>query len=397
MFSIISKADLNQVDWTMIQGIQVGVAKLEDSKESEDKEKGKNEDNNNKEKRGEKRRLDEIQNKEKPHDNTDIQCAVGIVLFNTTVSSLNPDHHSIYLNTFPRFRDFDLLKEEKEKEQLKQTELISTIKIEKPDPLTATQFYEKFVKRSQDECNAEREAKQGSKEWLEVRKLSLTASVFGAAAGSNPYQSPNQLLEEKLWGTFNGNALTVWGNEHEPHARESFIKWFKELLSARYFFAGRSDSDNPIFELKEDNAIKFAAEPWLAVSPDGILYYEDADGSKKVSLVEFKCPTRDNFDALVSPYAKYEHGVPTYYKDQVQGICGYLNENKYANAVIEDIWFVVWRPSRTWITHLQVDKAYYQTFLKPKLFAWYFKLYLPALTKKYNAGGERSLIESLQL
>jgi len=403
MFSIISATDLKEVDWTMVEGIQVGVAKLEDkSEKSEDKEKGKNEEdninknNNNKEKRGEKRRLDEVQNVAKP-DDTDIQCAVGIVLFNTTVSSLNPDHHSIYLNTFPRFRDFDLLKEEKEKDQLKQTELISTIKIEKPEALTATQFYEKFVKRSQDECDAERAAKQGSKEWLEVRKLSLTASVFGAAAGSNPYQSPKDLLEEKLWGTFNGNALTVWGNEHEPHARESFIKWFKEFLSARYFFAGRSDSDNPIFELKEDNAIKFAAEPWLAVSPDGILYYEDADGSKKVSLVEFKCPTRDNFDALVSPYAKYEHGVPTYYKDQVQGICGYLNENKYANAVIEDIWFVVWRPSRTWITHLQVDKAYYQTFLKPKLFAWYFKLYLPALTKKYNAGGERSLIESLQL
>ena len=407
MFSIMSATDLKAVNWAYVEGIQVAQTDGKNDK-SGDKEKEKNED---KEKRGEKRRFDESQeaiSSDTSNANIENQCAAGILLFNNTVSSLNPDHHAIYLNTFPRFRDFDMLKEEKEKEkekdkdkekekekekdQLKQTEKQL---IEKPEPLTATQFYEKFVKRSQDECDAEREAKQGTKEWLEVRKLSLTASVFGAAAGSNPYQSPNDLLEEKLWGTFNGNALTVWGNEHEPHARESFVKWFKEFLSARYFFAGRSDSDNPIFELKEDNAIKFAAEPWLAVSPDGILYYEDADGSKKVSLVEFKCPTRDNFNPLQSPYAKYEHGIPSYYKDQVQGICGYLNENKY--ALIEDIWFVVWRPSRTWITHLQADKAYYQNFLKPKLFAWYFKLYLPALTKKYNAGGERSLIESLQL
>ena len=404
MFSIMSATDLKAVNWAHVEGIQVAQVDGKSDK-SEVKEKEKNED---KVKRGEKRPLDECQEEEAISDtsnaNIDNQCAAGILLFNNTVKALNPDHHAMYLNTFPRFRDFEV-KEEKQKEkekekekeenhQLKQTEKEKQV-IKKPEPLTATQFYEKFVKRSQDECDAEREAKQGTKEWLEVRKLSLTASVFGAAAGSNPYQSPNQLLEEKLWGTFNGNALTVWGNEHEPHARESFIKWFKEFLSARYFFAGRSDSDYPIFELKEDNAIKFAAEPWLAVSPDGILYYEDADGSKKVSLVEFKCPTRDNFDPLKSPYAKYEHGIPSYYKDQVQGICGYLNENKY--AVIEDIWFVVWRPSKTWITHLQADKAYYQNFLKPKLFAWYFKLYLPALTKKYNAGGERCLIESLQL
>ena len=388
MFSIMSATDLKTVNWSEIEGIaqvkqEVGIAQVKQEVALEQVDL----------KRGEKRAL-VVDVDEDIHT----RCATGQLLFNDTVSSSNPAHHSIYVNTFPRFRDFEttsttLTSANSEKETDAKAALTA------PTALTATQFYDKFVKRTQEECDEERSAKQGSKEWLEVRKLSLTASVFGAAAGSNPYQSPQDLLEEKLWGTFNGNALTVWGNEHEPHARESFLKWFKEFLSARYFFAGRADSENPIFELKEDNAIKFSAEPWLAVSPDGILCYEDADGTKKVSLVEFKCPTRDNAaNPSASPYAKYEHCIPSYYKDQVQGICGYLNENKYSSlGTIDDIWFVVWRPSNTWITHLKADPIYYKNFLKPKLFSWYFKLYLPALTRKYNAGGERSKVETLQL
>jgi hypothetical protein len=378
MFSIMSSADLQKVDWSGIEGI--GMETIDSQK------------------RGEKRPLENVKDKDEDiHE----RCATGQLLFNDTVSSPNPAHHSIYVNTFPRFRDFENAKSEQKSEERDYSTALTALSAlpALPPALTATQFYDKFVKRTQEECDEERSAKQGSKEWLEVRKLSLTASVFGAAAGSNPYQSPQDLLEEKLWGTFNGNALTAWGNEHEPHARESFLKWFKEFLSARYFFAGRADSENPIFELKEDNAIKFSAEPWLAVSPDGILCYEDADGKKKVSLVEFKCPTRDNgADPSSSPYAKYENCLPSYYKDQVQGICGYLNDNKYSSlGPIDDIWFVVWRPSKTWITHLKADATYYKQSLKPKLFSWYFKLYLPALTKKYNAGGERSKIETLQL
>jgi putative phage-type endonuclease len=306
--------------------------------------------------------------------------AVGLVEFNETVECKNPDSHSVFINTFPRFKDFE---NEKQLVQAKVQQKCQT-------KLSATQFYDLFVKRTQRQCDEERTAKQGSEEWLQVRKLSLTASNFGTAAGNNPYQSPQELLEEKLNGSFNGNALTVWGNEHEPHARETFVEWFRDFLKARYVFEGRNDT--PIFELKEDNAIKFAAEPWLAVSPDGILFYEDWDGTEKVSLVEFKCPTRDNANPLLSPYVKYENGVPPYYFDQVQGISGYLNENKYCNLQFEDIWFVVWRPTRSWITHLQVDPVYYKT-LKSKLFLWYFKLYLPALTRKYNQEDQDEIIK----
>lgn len=371
MFPILSEHSLRAVDWSTIHGVQT--ASTVQTK-------------------GSKRNLDSISTIEPKVNEEDVRISTGFVLLNETVSTDNPSSHAVYVNTWPRFREY-------EERIIKIKPDVVSVKItntQKPSiQLTATQFYDTFVKRTQAECDAEREAKQGTQEWLDVRKLSITASVFGAAAGSNPYQTPNDLLEEKLWGTFNGNALTVWGNEHEPHARESFVAWFKELLSARYFFAGRTD--DPVFELKEDNAIKFAAEPWLAVSPDGILYYEDADGTKKVSLVEFKCPTRDNVDPTKSPYSKYENGIPPYYKDQVQGICGYLNENKYCSLPFQDIWFVVWRPSKTWITHLEADSKYYQSYLKPKLFSWYFKQYLPALTKKYNSGNVKEVEDALQL
>ena len=309
-----------------------------------------------------------------PKRERSLSTTINEVKIGEIVTISNPEHHNVFINTWPRFQDFKC-------ESSPPTKTFSTTEETKYN-FTATEFYNTFVKRTQAQCDEERNAKQGSSEWLLVRKLSLTASVFGAAAGSNPYQTPQKLLEEKLYGNFNGNALTAWGNEHEPHARESFVSWFHDYLTARYRAIGRLDKAN--FELKEDNAIKFEAEPWLAVSPDGILFFEDADGTRKISLVEFKCPTKDNTDPNQSPYSRYQDGLPSYYKDQVQGICGYLNENKYSNIEIQDIWFVVWRPKNTWITHLKADSDYYKKSLKPKLFSWYFQMYLPALTKKYN-------------
>jgi putative phage-type endonuclease len=372
MFQILQTSDLNKVDWSKVSFLSnLNSEKIEDIQIQA---------------RGSKRSLDDLNQvslkntSEKENEDLYNRCALGIVNFNDTVSCSNPPSHSIYINTFPRFKEFEFNQSKESKQEENKVDFIPTIK------LTASQFYEKFVKRTKENCEIERSAKQGSKEWLEVRKYSLTASNFGSASGSNPYQTPQDLVEEKLWGTFNGNALTVWGNEHEPHARESFIAWFREFLSNRYFFAGRKDFESPIFKLKEDNAIKFPEEPWLAVSPDGILEYEDADGQNKVSLVEFKCPTKDNSNKVLSPYDKYESSIPSYYMDQVQGICGYLNQHKYSTSKFEDIWFVVWRPTLTWITHLKADQDYYKNILKPKLIHWYFKLYLPALTQKYNSG-----------
>ena len=75
---------------------------------------------------------------------------------------------------------------------------------------------------------AEMQAPQRSDLWLQARKNSITASQFGSAIGLNPYNSPDQMLIEKLWIPFRGNEATHWGTYHEPDAGHTFESWFRE-------------------------------------------------------------------------------------------------------------------------------------------------------------------------
>ena len=238
--------------------------------------------------------------------------------------------------------------------------------------LKPSDFFEKFVQRTPDQCAAELAAPQRSEAWLNARKLSITASQFGAAAGESQYQSPDDLVIDKLWNTFRGNAATEWGTQHEPHAKESFCDWFEQYAK-----------DNDLHDVKfsEENLIKFAEEPWMAVSPDGIVTYTTKDGRNCADLVEFKCPAYLR-NTAGHPYAKYPLNTPSYYKCQTQGIMGYINAHK-SKWKFQRCWFVVWQPHQTWITLQPYDEAYY-TSMHEKLENWYFKKLLPAFTHKHN-------------
>ena len=235
--------------------------------------------------------------------------------------------------------------------------------------LKPSQFYEKFVARTEKECLEELNAPQRSEEWLNARKLCITASQFGAAVGLSPYQTPDALVIDKVWNEFQGNAATAWGNEHEIHAKESFCAWFKGYLKA--------EED---FEFVEENLIKFSAEPWMAVSPDGLVTYKRG-GKLFVDLVEFKCPAYLR-NTLIHPYAKYPQNTPPHYRAQTQGIMGYLNEH-HPQWKIGKCWFVVWQPHQSWITEQAFDLKEYSAF-KETLKSWYFSKLLPVLTHKHN-------------
>jgi putative phage-type endonuclease len=225
-------------------------------------------------------------------------------------------------------------------------------------------FYSLFVARTHEECEKELAAPQRSLEWLQARKLSITASQFGVAIGVSPYQTPDELVIEKLWNTFEGNAATQWGNSHEIHAKEVFCEWFKTL--------------HPNFTFMEENLMKFSAEPWMAVSPDGIVKYEK-NGEIKYDLVEFKCPAYLR-NTQTHPYAKNSN-IPPQYKAQIQGIMGYLNTHTHMK--FERCWFVVWQPHQTWITEDLFDQEYYLN-LHAKLESWYFSKMLPSFTHQFN-------------
>jgi len=242
---------------------------------------------------------------------------------------------------------------------------------ESKEKLTPSEFFDKLVKRTPEQCAEELSAPQRSIKWLEARKLCITASQFGCATGKNPYSSPDDLVKDKLWNTFKGNAATQWGTEHEPHAKEAFVAWYGEHLKSQGI-----DS----FEFLEENLMKFADEPWMAVSPDGIVKYEKG-GQLVVELVEFKCPAYLR-NTINHPYNKHPKNIPPYYFAQMQGIMGYLNAHhkdwKFGNA-----WFVVWQPHQMWLTKVAFDASYYNE-LHEQLQTWYFTKMLPAFTHKHN-------------
>ena len=234
--------------------------------------------------------------------------------------------------------------------------------------LNPSEFYEKFVKLDKETRDLQANAAQRSELWLNSRKYCITASSFGTVSGNNPYQTPEQFLKEKLWGTFQGNEATRFGTFHEPDAEASFLQWVRNSENSAY--------------LETKGLLKSVECPWIGVSPDGFLHRENGT----IDLVEYKCPAFKR-DTNEHPYKKYTYNVPTYYMDQIQGIMGYLNSN--ATELLDckfmrQAWFVVWQEKRTFVTKVPFDLEYYENSLFPKLRDFYFSKMLPALTHMHN-------------
>lgn len=286
-----------------------------------------------------------------------------------------------------------------------------------PDDMTATQFYKRFVERTPEACSAELAAPQRSVEWLEARKHAITASNFGAAAGHNKYQSPSSLVVDKLWNTFQGNEATRYGTFHEPDARRTLEALLAGPLRATLVNHCQASTGAPAdaidatlqYDLFETGLLKHAQQPWMAVSPDGLLRLHSAGGAAFKGavwlLVEYKCPARLR-DSEDHPYKKNMYNVPEYYMDQIQGIMGLFNKfpdlldlgaRSVGVAPLEAAGpsgaqtggpqaalFVVWQPHQVHVTRVPFQEDYYSGTLEPALASWYFEHYLPLATLKHN-------------
>lgn len=240
----------------------------------------------------------------------------------------------------------------------------------KGDIISVRDYYKSYIERTEEECHDEGCAPQRSLKWKEARKFALTASDFGAAAGDNPYSSPDDLVKKKLWSSFKGNDATKWGSFCEPKAAEAFLLWAKEM--------------DPEAKLHEFNLTKFQKTPWLAVSPDGVLEYT-LNGKKQYDLVEYKCPSRFSES---HPYAKYKNNTPNYYYDQMLGIWGLVNEHggfelNGEKILLTRAWFVVWQPRALWITSHDFLREEYEALFQ-KLRVFYFGKFLPVLVWYHN-------------
>jgi hypothetical protein len=262
--------------------------------------------------------------------------------------------------------------------------------IEEPSLKT---FYKTFVSRTPAQCVQESCAPQRSILWLQARKYCITASNFGAAAGHNSYMSPDQLVADKIWSCFKGNAFTAFGTFHEKDASQSLEKLLASSLQASLESLWTSSKKTGPFKwrLHEVGLLKWHKKPWLAVSPDGLLeLYSDTENLW--ILVEYKCPARQR-DSDSHPYAKYSNNIPDYYMDQIQGVMGLLNESP---AIMPGMFsgplhclFVVWQKHQLHVTLVPFERAYYTDSLEPALRSWYFKKYLPRAYLKHTG----SLVE----
>lgn len=113
---------------------------------------------------------------------------------------------------------------------------------------------------------------QNDEEWKKERVGRLTGSRSGAAAGHNPYCSHAKLLQEMLFGDFQGNEATRWGQDHEQVALDVYLQW-------------RDDGA----VIQRPGLIVHPSMAWLAYSPDGLVV--DTTTGQRL-LLEVKCPFR---------------------------------------------------------------------------------------------------------
>lgn len=281
--------------------------------------------------------------------------------------------------------------------------------IERPT-LSSEDFYNEFVVRTQEQCEAELLAPQRSLEWLEARRHCITASNFGAAVGHNKYATPNSVALDKLWSTFKGNSFTAYGTYHESDAQKSFVNIINGPLHSnlKILYKNGTGGLYKSFQLFETGLLKHYKQPWMAVSPDGLLRLSGTSGPMWI-LVEYKCPARLR-DSSGHPYATSPNNVPEYYGDQMQGIMGLFNKfpdllnGKGMNVVAESqvydtteaptendayftvpmAFFVVWQPRQVHVTLVPYKHEYYTKSLEPALENWFFETYLPLAVLKHN-------------
>jgi len=155
------------------------------------------------------------------------------------------------------------------------------------------------------------------------REGRLTASVFGAAIGINPYMSRQKLFRtiKGLEPKFEGNEMTQWGNDHEQDAVDSY------------------EAHTGVIAFNTGEQQKFVIHPafdWMGCTPDG---------NTNDRLIEVKCP-----------FNKMYEDVPAYYMAQMMGQMAITGHNKCD--------FVAWREDETRIWAVEYSDEYVEVMFE---------------------------------
>lgn len=232
-----------------------------------------------------------------------------------------------------------------------------------PHPLTPELFYNLIVKRSAEENETDNE--QRSEGWHRARAFSITASQFGSAVGHNKYQSRPALYRHKLHPHLNplSSPYAQWGVDHEGHAEEAFKLFLERKIGG-------------MFTIEHPNLFKHRDAPWVACSPDGVLYRRENE-CDVVELVEYKAPAYYR-NKVGHPYSKDPYNIPRSYLDQIQGTLWLMRNYDVVKGgrTVDRCWFVVWQPHALYVTHIPFMPEYADALMK-SVYEFHNKEFVP--------------------
>jgi hypothetical protein len=226
---------------------------------------------------------------------------------------------------------------------------------------------------------------QGTEKWHRLRACRVTASNFGSVHRTNHYCSPADLLRNILWPSNMDSVAMKYGSLNEKAALWRFLEWLTD-------HADRPDL--PIY-MDEPGIWLSAQHPFLAGSPDGVLYetvdactIENGGGMYyrcRRSLVEIKTPWKLRNRAASGdfyPSCHQKNGrlncIPCSYYDQIMG-------NAYLMG-LGYVYFIVLAPNGFQVTVEPYDPVYVTQSLLPSLVDFWHQQVLPALEERDLVG-----------
>ena len=101
-----------------------------------------------------------------------------------------------------------------------------------------------------------------------------------------------KLLHQLLWGEFKGNEATAYGNKNEDFVQDSLEHMLNEFMVGN-MFNGKKVSG---FSMSNPGLVIDLRDPFMAMSPDGVLTIKFFDGTSCRVLLEYKAPfSRRNY------------------------------------------------------------------------------------------------------
>lgn len=134
-------------------------------------------------------------------------------------------------------------------------------------------------------------------------------------------------------------------------------------------------------------------QPWLCVSPDGLIIYED----QVLKILEVKCPYSCKTKSIFVKN-KNKYNVPYLYCEQ--NVIKLVTSHKYYTQVqmlmyatgMMECDFYVWSPCGSCLVNVHRDEIFLNHLLT-KLHLFYFEFFLPGLFKNQNSSINENFVD----